>query len=90
MTPRQHVVLDAIRTLSAGGVCPSYEELCDHTGVSSKGEMCRIIGILEEEGFVTRAGRARALMVTTPEPIEKMTRQGLIALKKKIDQRLAA
>ena len=90
MTPKQRELLDAIRTLTEDGVAPSYEELRLFCGLSSKGEVHRMVTALQNAGWLTGCGRARGLMATTPAPLEKMSREALLALRAQIDRRLAA
>jgi len=80
MTPRQKQVLDAIRALTVDDVPPSYEELRVHCELTSKGA-----------GYLVRLPHQRRSMVlTTPEPLDAMSPDALLALRSEIDRRLAA
>lgn len=60
-------MLDAIRARSVNGVGPSYEELAGDMGISSKGEVHRVLKGLRERGMVSwMPGRARSLHLTAP------------------------
>lgn len=91
MTPRQKQVLDAIRILTVDGVSPTFDQIRNHVGLTSKGEVHRIVTALERSGYLTRhAFCRRAITLTTPDPIEAMTRDALLSLRALIDRRLAA
>ena len=76
LTKKQHELLLFIQhRLSEGGVSPSFEEMKDALNLRSKSGIHRLIGGLEERGFIRRlAHRARALEVvrlpdgSTPRP----------------------
>jgi repressor LexA len=63
LTKKQHELLIFIQQrLSEGGVSPSFEEMKDALNLRSKSGIHRLIGGLEERGFIRRlAHRARAL-----------------------------
>lgn len=91
MTPQQHSILDAIRSLTVDGVSPSYDDICLHVGLASKSTVFRAVRTLEREGWLVRSSDcARTLLPTTPQPLDRMSRKALLALRSEIDQRLAA
>ena len=91
MTPRQKQVLDAIRALTVDGVAPSFEEIREHYGRSSKGEIHRMVSALENAGYLVRLPHLkRSIVLTTPEPLDAMSPEALLALRSEIDRRLAA
>ncbi|MBL0925033.1 MAG: transcriptional repressor LexA [Sphingomonadaceae bacterium] len=65
LTAKQHELLMFIhQRLEAGGISPSFEEMKDALDLKSKSGVHRLIGALEERGFIRRlANRARALEV---------------------------
>ena len=70
LTAKQHELLHFIHTrLEESGISPSFEEMKDALGLKSKSGIHRLIGALEERGFLRRlANRARALeVVRLPE-----------------------
>src|SRR5690242_21487234 len=70
LTRKQYELLVFInRRLSDGGVSPSFEEMKEALGLKSKSGIHRLIGGLEERGFIRRLPhRARALeVVRLPE-----------------------
>jgi repressor LexA len=70
LTKKQYELLVFInRKLSEGGVSPSFEEMKEALGLKSKSGIHRLIGGLEERGFIRRLPhRARALeVVRLPE-----------------------
>jgi repressor LexA len=70
LTAKQHELLMFIhQRLEAGGISPSFEEMKDALDLKSKSGVHRLIGALEERGFIRRlANRARALeVVKMPE-----------------------
>lgn len=64
MTPRQREVLDAIKELTVDGVFPSYEQIKQRCGLSSKGQVKERLDALEAQGYIRRfvcpSGRRRA------------------------------
>ena len=91
MTPRQKQVLDAIRALTVEGVAPSFDEIREHCGLTSKGEVYRMVSALENAGYLVRLPHlSRSLVLTTPEPLDAMSPDALLALRSEIDRRLAA
>ncbi len=70
LTAKQNELLRFIHErLEASGVSPSFEEMKDALDLKSKSGVHRLIGALEERGFIRRlANRARALeVVKMPE-----------------------
>jgi repressor LexA len=70
LTAKQHELLLFIHhRLDSSGVSPSFEEMKDALDLKSKSGVHRLIGALEERGFIRRlANRARALeVVKMPE-----------------------
>ena len=70
LTRKQHELLSFIEErLRDSGVSPSFEEMKDALGLKSKSGVHRLIGALEERGFLKRLpNRARALeVVRTPD-----------------------
>ncbi len=66
LTQRQKDLLDFINsgTRARGGVCPSYREMATAMGLSSIASVSRLLGGLEERGFIRRLPhRARAVEV---------------------------
>jgi repressor LexA len=65
LTSKQHSLLLFIHErLEASGVSPSFEEMKEALDLKSKSGVHRLIGALEERGFIRRlANRARALEV---------------------------
>lgn len=66
LTSKQHALLMFIHErLEATGVSPSFEEMKEALDLKSKSGVHRLIGALEERGFLRRLpNRARALEVT--------------------------
>ncbi|MBV9552393.1 MAG: repressor LexA, partial [Alphaproteobacteria bacterium] len=66
LTKKQHELLMFInQRLTATGVSPSFDEMKDALNLRSKSGIHRLIGGLEERGFIRRLPhRARALEVT--------------------------
>ncbi len=65
LTAKQHELLHFIHArLESTGISPSFEEMKDALDLKSKSGVHRLIGALEERGFIRRlANRARALEV---------------------------
>lgn len=67
LTPKQHALLTFINErLDTDGFAPSYEQMAQAVGYSakSKGNISRMINILEARGFVRRLpGQSRAIQV---------------------------
>ncbi|MFM2410995.1 MAG: hypothetical protein RL481_1823, partial [Pseudomonadota bacterium] len=65
LTSKQHSLLMFIHErLEATGISPSFEEMKEALDLKSKSGVHRLIGALEERGFLRRlANRARALEV---------------------------
>lgn len=62
-TNRHARILSAIRTLTRGGVPPSYDELCAELGMRSKGGLHGCLVVMRDRGLVTFTARARSLRV---------------------------
>lgn len=65
LTSRQATVFDAIKTLSAGtGIMPTFQEIMDATGISSKSVVHYLLRGIEERGLIRRkAARTRAIEI---------------------------
>lgn len=65
MTPQQKRLYDIIcAEVSANGFCPSFEEMRERMGLASKSGIHRILGGLEERGYIRRLPhRARAIEI---------------------------
>ncbi|WP_457585803.1 LexA family protein [Ensifer canadensis] len=66
LTPRQSELLSFIRSYCAdkNGVSPTFDEMKDHLGLSSKSGISRMVAAMEERGAIRRLkNRARALVV---------------------------
>ena len=64
LTDKQAMALNAIKALTVGHRSPSYAEIQHSLGLSSKGEVYRLVCALEERGAIRRRPRrARALEV---------------------------
>lgn len=64
LTPAQKLCLDGIMDLTIDGVGPSYDELREYMGLSSKSGVFRCINALIERGHLRRMpNRARSLEV---------------------------
>lgn len=70
LTPRQHQLLKFIFTYqSRHGITPSFDEMRSALGLRSKSGIHRLIGGLEERGYIRRlAHRARAIDLLRPPP----------------------
>ena len=91
LTAKQAAVLDAIESLTVDGVSPSFEEIRVRCGFASKGGVHRCVEALVERGAIRRCfGRARALEVVGRDPLDGLTADALLALRRSIDARLEA
>lgn len=66
LTPKQAIILRYIMDrIEADGVCPSYQEITDGCGLSSKSRVAAAVSQLVERGYLARLGpdRRRALRV---------------------------
>jgi len=64
LTVKQADLLSYLRTRQAAGVTPSYQEMQDALGLSSKSGVFRLVDALEERGYAGRMrNRARAIEV---------------------------
>lgn len=64
MTPKQKQLLDFIKSYMSetNGIAPSFDEMTDAIGLSSKSGVHRILTSLEEAGHITRQkNRARRI-----------------------------
>ena len=70
LTKKQSELLIFIdRQINATGVSPSYEEMKEALGLRSKSGIYRLIGSLEERGFLRRMPhKARALEILRRPP----------------------
>lgn len=69
MTPKQAEVLQAIRDLTVDGVPPSYPEIQERVGLSSRSQVHRAVQHLIKHGCVTKApGSYRTLKVVDQGP----------------------
>lgn len=67
LTRQQHQLLEFMRSYAADnrGIIPSFEEMMHGMGLRSKSGIHRLIGGLEERGFIKRLHRrARAIRFT--------------------------
>ena len=74
LTAKQHELLAFIHErLNHKGISPSFDEMREALGLKSKSGVHRLIGALEERGFIRRLpNRARALeVVKLPDGIEE-------------------
>lgn len=72
LTSKQHELLHFIhQRLESSGISPSFEEMKEALDLKSKSGVHRLIGALEERGFIRRlANRARALeILKMPETV---------------------
>lgn len=44
-------------TIERDGIAPSYNQICDELGISSRGKVCEIIDRLERRGLIKRVGK---------------------------------
>lgn len=75
LSRRQAELLEFLdNSIRLDGACPSHEEIRDALGLSSKSQVHRLVGILEEKGFLKRLpGRSRSIAIlrshaSAPEP----------------------
>lgn len=89
LTTRQRDCLRAIETFQEenGGVSPSFEELRDALGLASKSGVYRLLGGLEERGFIRRLSRARAIEIINRSPLAHVSTE---ALRAELERRGAA
>jgi repressor LexA len=84
LTAKQQQLLIYIKQhLDKGGVSPSFEEMKDALDLKSKSGIHRLIGALEERGFIRRlANRARALEVLKlPDGVAVMPAPALVSAR---------
>jgi SOS-response transcriptional repressor LexA len=53
-------------TIAVEGIAPSYRMIKEALGITTKGEVCRIVGKLEKRGILRRAGRGRVRRIRLP------------------------
>lgn len=65
LTPRMAQLLDILRrSIEANGCAPSYAEMAEAMGLSSRGAVAGMVDRLEDRGFVRRlAGQARTITI---------------------------
>lgn len=65
LSKRQAELLQFLETsIRLDGTCPSHQEICEALGLGSKSQVHRLVGILEEKGFLKRLpGRSRSIEV---------------------------
>jgi len=70
MTPPQVQVLDFVRTrITVAGFCPTYQEICDQVGLTSKSSAHRLVRELVASGHLQQLpGKRRGLVV--PDAID--------------------
>ena len=78
MTPKQEECLKAIRRLTVGGVSPSYDELREALGLTSKSGVHRLVHGLAERGhIVINYGKRRSIGMAPKKlagvPFDRMT-----------------
>jgi SOS-response transcriptional repressor LexA len=49
--------------IASCGVAPSYSMICNETGISTRGEVSRIVAALERRGEIKRVGPTRVSFV---------------------------
>ena len=66
LSDRQQTVLDALAALvHERGRPPTYAELCERTGIPSRGHMHYVLSDLEEKGYIERRyGEVRGIRLT--------------------------
>jgi len=78
MTPKQRYCLDFIREYwTLNGYAPSFDDIREAIGASSKSSVASMVAALERRGFISRVPRsARSIRVIavpeygdTPEPL---------------------
>jgi repressor LexA len=82
LTGKQAELLSYLRGQAVAGLCPSFEEMKDATGLRSKSGVHRMIRALEERGHIRRLpNRARAIEVvgTTLTELSNYSNEDLLA-----------
>lgn len=75
LTRAQADCLAAIRRLTVDGVPPGYDELATALGLSSKGDVARLLNQLRDRGAVTwLPHRARSLVILEDQVSEPVIR----------------
>lgn len=91
LTKSQADVLNALRTLTVDGIAPSFDEIKDRVGLASKSAVHRILGRLEDRGYIRRLyHKARAIELIEHDPLDGMDAAALRHLRQSIDARLEA
>ena len=64
LTTRQRQLLNFLKRTQASGVCPSYQQMMDALGLSSKSSVHRIVQGLKERGYIENLpNRARSIVI---------------------------
>lgn len=71
MTPREFELLAFLKDrIKTTGVCPTYTEMAEHTGVVSKSGIHRLVTALETLGLITRTpGKAQSICIVDTRPV---------------------
>lgn len=71
LTPQQQILLNYIAWhIATHGIAPSYAEMCAATGHTSKSAVHRLLGALEERGYIERLeNRNRAIRIVDTSEI---------------------
>jgi SOS-response transcriptional repressor LexA len=78
LTTRQSQLLEFIMTEALSKRCPSFEEMKAALGLKSKSGIHRLIGALEERGFISRPpNRARCIQIVAEHPLSAFTDEQL-------------
>lgn len=84
LTRRQHEVFSFLEAfIDACGFAPSFDEIMEACGISSKGSVHRYLGCLERKGYIRRRrGEARAISLCNDiEPSPEMIKAGMAVLR---------
>lgn len=81
MTPPQVQVLDFVRTrITVAGFCPTYQEICDEVGLTSKSSAHRLVRELVASGHLVQLpGKRRGLDVPDAIDLRSVETAALIA-----------
>lgn len=92
LTPQMARCLSAIRTLTRGGVPPSYAELQHHLGLTSLSHVSRLLSALKERGHVDFVvGRARSIRIIDQAPdLSKLSLAALWKLESELKAEIGA
>lgn len=71
LTPNQQRLLAFLRSEIAGrGLVPTFDEMCRHMGIVSKGGIFRMLNGLQERGHIRRLpGKSRAIELVEPDDV---------------------